>query len=89
MTDETHTLQSLSDKLDLLLARQGEMNAKLDGMMPQAEKMTHHIDFINGVYDQVRAPLFFVCDRVRGLAGHEAPPPAPLTRQKLPNSSVQ
>lgn len=49
-------LKSISDKLD-----------KLDEVKTNTDKMKEHIIFINGVYEKVRTPLYWMCDKVNVL----------------------
>ena len=33
------------------------------------EKMSNHIDFIDTVYDNVKSPLAYICNKVKSIAG--------------------
>ena len=38
---------------------------------PNCNKMSTHIDFIDKVYDTVKSPLNFMCNKVNVLSGNE------------------
>lgn len=38
---------------------------------PNCNKMSTHIDFIDKVYDTVKSPLNFMCNKVNLLSGNE------------------
>ena len=40
-----------------------------DKVTKNCEKMSQHIDFIDNVYDNVKNPLGFICNKVGGLMG--------------------
>lgn len=56
-------LTSLEDKLDNIL----ELLNK--DVKPSTTKMTAHIDFVEAVYENVKNPLGFLCNRIGLLAG--------------------
>ena len=39
---------------------------------PNCNKMSSHIDFIDNVYDTVKSPLNFMCNKVNVLSGNES-----------------
>ena len=57
-------LTSLEDKLDKIL----ELLNK--DVKPSTTKMTAHIDFVEAVYENVKNPLGFLCNRIGLLAGN-------------------
>jgi len=57
-------LTSLEDKLDQIL----ELLNK--DVKPSTTKMTAHIDFVEAVYENVKNPLGFLCNRIGLLAGN-------------------
>lgn len=38
---------------------------------PNCNKMSSHIDFVDNVYDTVKSPLNFMCNKVNILSGKE------------------
>ena len=38
-------------------------------MVPECKKMGTHIDFVEQVYDNVKHPLGYICNRVRYYTG--------------------
>lgn len=76
----------INDKMDLLDQRSKMMkenilstNRKLDVVLETLEenveknckKMAEHIDFVENVYDNVKNPLGFVCDKVKYYIGNK------------------
>tara|TARA_Y100000996_G_C22097728_1_gene468491 strand:- start:130 stop:375 length:246 start_codon:yes stop_codon:yes gene_type:complete len=69
MSDENR-IQQIEEKIDLL-------NEKLDAILellnqdvkPKCEKMDNHINFVEAVYENVKNPLGFLCNRIRLLGG--------------------
>jgi len=57
-------LTIIDDKLNLLLEKM-EINVK------ECNKMREHIDFIENVYDTVKNPLNFICDKVNIFSNNE------------------
>ena len=55
--------QRIEDKLDKILEVLETQVTK------NCEKMSEHIDFIDAVYDNVKNPLGFICNKVGGLMG--------------------
>ena len=51
-------LDILERKIDLILE-----TLKID-IQPNCEKMSSHIDFVDNVYDTVKAPLNYICSKV-------------------------
>jgi hypothetical protein len=57
--------------------RQKRIEAKLDKILElleekvtkNCEKMSEHIDFIDNVYDNVKNPLGFICNKVGSMIG--------------------
>lgn len=48
---------SLEKKIDTLMS-------KLDSVKEDTCKMSSHIDFVDNVYSKVKAPLFWICDKI-------------------------
>jgi len=69
MSDEKR-IQLIEEKIDLL-------NEKIDTILellnkdvkPKCEKMGNHINFVEAVYENVKNPLGFLCNRIRLLGG--------------------
>lgn len=60
-----------------------ELNRKMDRIesmlranATNCEKMSKHIDFVERIYEYVKAPLFFLTDRFRYLTRSQAVPPS-------------
>jgi|TARA_B110000285_G_scaffold230866_1_gene298271 hypothetical protein len=57
-------LINLDAKLDLIL------NLLNKDVKPNSDKMASHIDFVEAVYENVKNPLGFLCDKIRMLTGN-------------------
>ena len=51
-----------------IIALENKMNEE---MVPECKKMGTHIDFIENVYETVRYPLGYLCNRVKTIIGQE------------------
>tara|TARA_B100000780_G_C21050723_1_gene421966 strand:+ start:138 stop:356 length:219 start_codon:yes stop_codon:yes gene_type:complete len=51
-------LEKIDHKLDELILLTRENEKKCD-------KMTSHIDFINSIYEKLKAPIEFICDKFK------------------------
>ena len=57
-------LIKLSDKID-------QLNEKLsEDVLPECQKMGSHIDFVENVYETVKYPLGYLCNKVKTLTGY-------------------
>ena len=63
--------QNIYIKLNILENKVNDLDVKLDKILSLLEKnsedckkMSSHIDFIDNVYENVRAPLNFVCNSI-------------------------
>jgi len=65
-------------RLDILERKLADLERKLDLILdllnkdvkPSTTKMTEHIDFVEAVYENVKNPLGFLCNRIGLLAGN-------------------
>ena len=68
-------LTTLETKLTTIDSKMNNINSRLDTietvlkgpLQENTEKMKHHIDFVEDVYETVRNPLTFVCNKVNSL----------------------
>jgi hypothetical protein len=66
-------------KLDSLEEKINDLDDKLSDILillerdikPNCNKMSSHIDFVDNVYDTVKSPLNFICNKVNLLSGKE------------------
>lgn len=71
--------QEIKYKLDSLEYKLIDLEVKLNKIIdllerditPNCNKMSSHIDFIDTVYDTVKSPLNFMCNKVNLLSGKE------------------
>ena len=76
MSDEKR-IQLIEEKIDLLDEKLERLDEKLDTILellnkdvkPKCEKMGNHINFVEAVYENVKNPLGFLCNRIRLLGG--------------------
>ena len=61
--------QNIYIKLNILENKVNDLDVKLDKILQLLEKnsedckkMSSHIDFIDGVYENVKAPMNYICD---------------------------
>ena len=65
-------LDSLEYKLIDLEIKLNKITELLENdVAPNCNKMSTHIDFVDKVYDTVKSPLNFMCNKVNGLSGNE------------------
>ena len=73
----TKKIEALDLSLSVLKERTEEMNEKLDKLcklvdehiVPDCDKMSNHINFIEAVYNNVKNPLGFLCNRINRVIG--------------------
>ena len=57
-------IEKNNDKLDIICK-------KLDGeIMEECKKMASHIDFVEGIYDNIKTPLNYICDTIKGMSNN-------------------
>lgn len=69
---ENHT----KDKIELIINKLNSIDKKIDALVkdinedvkPKCNKMSSHIDFIEKVYNVVKSPLGFMCERINFLS---------------------
>lgn len=71
MEEDTEvTLQAIQEHLIRVEAKIDKLTELLDGSLKSnCEKMGEHIDFVERVYENVKNPLGYVCNKVRSLSG--------------------
>ena len=69
----------IEKKLADIESRMNEIDLKLvtilellqNDIRPNCKKMSSHIDFVDNVYENVKNPLGFICNKVGKLSGEE------------------
>lgn len=65
-------LDSLEYKLIDLEVKLNKITELLENdVKPNCNKMSSHIDFVDNVYETVKNPLDFICNKVNKLSGKE------------------
>jgi hypothetical protein len=65
------TLQVLNSKIDSVINKL-DMKDKIDhDVLEECKKMGSHIDFIENVYNNVKHPLGFICNKIKYLTGRQ------------------
>jgi len=70
----------VKSKLDSLEEKINDLDDKLSDILillerdvkPNCNKMSNHIDFVDNVYDNVKNPLGFMCNKISKLSGNES-----------------
>ena len=66
-------LDSLEYKLIDLEVKLNKITELLENdINPNCKKMSSHIDFVDKVYDSVKSPLNYMCNKVNILSGNES-----------------
>ncbi len=55
------------EKLDALEKKIQLLISKMEKLEHTCDKMSNHIDFIDSVYNRVKMPLYWICDKVNVL----------------------
>ena len=70
--------KDLYKRIDKIETQINELDKKLDKIVnlleynkKNCEKMGHHIDFVDGVYENVKNPLGYVCSKISYLSGND------------------
>lgn len=64
-------LEKRLDDIEKLLLQLNEKLDKLnDNVLPECKKMGSHIDFVENVYETVKHPLGFICDKIKRITGY-------------------
>ena len=65
------TLSEMNEKIDRIEKKIDMLLEKMDISVKECNKMGEHIDFIENVYDTVKFPLSYICDKVNVFSGTE------------------
>lgn len=70
MEDTDVDLLAIKEHLIRVEAKLDKLTELLEGSLKSnCEKMGEHIDFVERVYENVKNPLGYVCNKVRSLSG--------------------
>ena len=61
-------MDEINAKLDTIISRLDALERKLDEQSDVSQKMNTHIDMVEQIYDSVKHPLKFVCDKVNAIS---------------------
>mgnify|MGYP000926751049 CR=1 FL=1 len=65
-----------NERVDLLDKKIDKITTKLDGdIISECKKMGSHIDFVESVYDSVKKPLNYVCNKIDYLTDYSQEQP--------------
>ena len=62
MKDLMDRMDAIERKLDLILVKLDE------SVIENCDKMGNHIDFVNGVYETVKIPLYYISNKINKIA---------------------
>lgn len=66
-------LSDINDRLDTITFHVGKTNDDLSGIKSSTEKMSDHIDFVDGVYTTVKKPLESILRISSGMIEYDPP----------------
>ena len=65
-----HLLLKLNENIELINNKIDNLSGHIDDeLMPECKKMGSHIDFVENVYDTVKHPLGYLCNKIKSLGG--------------------
>ena len=77
-------IDTLSDKLESIDIKLNKLLTMMNDVIKgNCDKMGNHIDFIESVYEKVRAPLGYICNKVNYLTNY---PSDSITLTNVPNN---
>tara|TARA_B100001059_G_scaffold120673_2_gene120808 strand:+ start:163 stop:453 length:291 start_codon:yes stop_codon:yes gene_type:complete len=65
------TLSEMNEKIDRIEQKIDMLLEKMEISVKECNKMGEHIDFIENVYDTVKFPLSYICDKVNVFSGSD------------------
>ena len=65
------TLTEINEKIDRIERKMDALLEKMEISVKECNKMGEHIDFIENVYETVKFPLSYICDKVNIFSGSE------------------
>ena len=65
----SEALQSLNNKVDSISIKVEAKDAREEEVLEECKKMGAHIDFIETVYNNVKHPLGFLCNKIKYMTG--------------------
>ena len=65
-------LNTMEKKIDNINQQLVDILILLNDNKKDCEKMSSHIDFIDSVYDKLKTPIDFVCNRVNMITNSES-----------------
>lgn len=71
MNNKNDLLLEMNEKLDKILNKIEEIDNKLNKMDNSCTNMDKHIDFIDGVYQQVKIPMDYAVSKVNMLISNK------------------
>ena len=64
-------LISLTEKIDKLQNSIDKLQKEIEKMNLDQTKMTEHIDFVENIYENVKHPLGYICNKISSVIGNE------------------
>ena len=62
----------IDDRIDLLEYKLDRILEILEKNTEDCKKMSSHIDFIETIYENVKNPLDYICDKVKVISGNSS-----------------
>tara|TARA_B100000963_G_C22553924_1_gene638145 strand:+ start:261 stop:521 length:261 start_codon:yes stop_codon:yes gene_type:complete len=61
-------LNQIEEKIDQLIMKNDQLYTIIvEDLKPNCNKMSTHINFVEGIYDNVKNPLGFICNKINYL----------------------
>ena len=61
----------IEERLDILESKIDQILELLNGdLKSNCDKMAGHIEFVENVYDKVKKPLGYICNKVKSFSGN-------------------
>jgi len=71
-------IDKLQNSVDKLQQEMEKITINQCDLSKKCDKMSQHIDFIDNVYEKVRQPLGYVCNKISSIIGNEIENPNTL-----------
>ena len=59
-----HNINTIESKIDNIETKLNKILKLLEDNSEDCKKMSSHIDFIDSIYENIKAPMNFICDSI-------------------------
>ena len=72
MEDSDHRMRLMQEQLNHIETKLDKVLDLLNGnLKANCDKMGQHIDFVERVYDNIKRPLGYICEKVKYMSGSD------------------